>query len=694
MSSHRRRDFFRTQLQSLESRCVLATLQSGFAESLVASGLSQATSIDFSPDNKLFITEQAGTMQVWKNGSRLQANFFANAPIVTQATGERGLLGVTFDPNYLTNHFVYVYYTTTAADNHNRVSRFTANPTGELALAGSETILLELDPHTATNHNGGAIHFGRDGKLYVGVGDDANQDNPTSTTNAQRLTTLHGKLLRINADGTIPTDNPFYAQTTGKYRAIWALGLRNPFTFDVERTTGRLFINDVGQNTWEEIDAGSRGANYGWSTTEGSFNQSTYPGFTEPFYAYNHDSQVTTPSGNVITGGAFYDGTAHPYPTRYNNTYFFADLGGGWIYNIDLGTKNVSQFADAANAVDLDVDFAGNLYYLQYNGGVYRINYVALNHAPVLDTSKSPTLKPEMQNAKVPVGAIGTLVSSLVDFATPSGQVDNVTDVDAQSQLGIAIVGADTSHGTWYFTTDGGGTWQTFTVATESSAKLLTADPYTRLYFRPNTGFSGTLSDALTFRAWDQRTGAVYGNTLANGNATAYSTATDTIAITIVSSNHAPVLDASKNPILNSVAAGAGVPMGAVGTLVSSLVDFASPSGQVDNVTDVDAGAQLGIAVTSADSIHGTWYYSLNNGVTWLLMGNVTNTSARLLAADGGTRVFFRPNNGVSGTLAAALTFRAWDRTRGVAGNLADTSTNGGGTAFSVSSDNAPITVT
>src|SRR5262249_46671805 len=143
---------------------------------------------------------------------------------------------------------------------HNRVSRFTAN--GDVAVAGSETILLELDNLGATNHNGGAIHFGLDGKLYVAVGENAN------SSNSQTLATPLGKVPRINADGSIPTNNPFYGQTSGNSRAIWALGLRNPFTF-VFNSNGRLFINDVGQNTWEEVDEGAAGANYGWPTTEG-----------------------------------------------------------------------------------------------------------------------------------------------------------------------------------------------------------------------------------------------------------------------------------------------------------------------------------------------------------------------------------------------------------------------------------------
>ena len=144
--------------------------------------------------------------------------------LTVDSSGERGLLGIAFDPNFATNHYLYVYYTVPTSPIHNRVSRFTA--AGDTAAPGSEAVILELNNlSAATNHNGGGIHFGPDGKLYIGVGENANG------ANSQTLSNLLGKMLRINADGTIPTDNPFYNTATGNNRAIWALGLRNPFTF-------------------------------------------------------------------------------------------------------------------------------------------------------------------------------------------------------------------------------------------------------------------------------------------------------------------------------------------------------------------------------------------------------------------------------------------------------------------------------
>src|SRR5262249_23598462 len=284
--------------------------------------------------------------------------------------GERGLLGVAFDPDFASNQFVYVYYTTSTSPAHNRVSRFTAS--GDVAATGSEVAILEIDNLLpgAVAHNGGALHFGPDGKLYIGVGDNV------VTENAQSLSSLKGKLLRINSDGTIPADNPFYSPASGNYRAIWALGLRNPFTFDIQPGTGRVFINDVGSTAFEEINDGIAGANYGWPTCEGKCNPPN-PAFRDPIYAYQ-----TTESSCAITGGAFYNPVTARFPSAYFGKYFFADLCAGWIKLVDPSTAAVSDFATIstmAYIVDLDVSADGDLYYLQRGGDgqVRRIPYPA-----------------------------------------------------------------------------------------------------------------------------------------------------------------------------------------------------------------------------------------------------------------------------------------------------------------------------
>ena len=158
------------------------------------------------------------------------------------------MIGIALDPVFSLNGFVYLHYTATTPTIHNRVNRFTAN--GDVAVPGSEVVRLDLPTLGATNHNGGALHFGPDGLLYIGVGENA------VGSNAQSLSSPVGKILRIAPDGTIPASNPFFGATSGINRAIWALGLRNPFTFTFEPGSGRMLINDVGQNTWEEIDEG------------------------------------------------------------------------------------------------------------------------------------------------------------------------------------------------------------------------------------------------------------------------------------------------------------------------------------------------------------------------------------------------------------------------------------------------------
>jgi glucose/arabinose dehydrogenase len=333
-----------------------ATLPQGFSETLVANGLSAPTAMEFAHDGRLFVCEQAGALRVIKNGTLLPTPFVT---VPTTSAGERGLLGIAFDPAFALNGFVYVYYTATTPAVHNRISRFTAN--GDVAVPGSERILFELDNLNATKHNGGALNSGPDGKLYAAVGENG------VGANAQTLSNVLGKMLRLNMDGTIPKDNPFYSIASGKNRAIWALGLRNPFTFAFNAAGTMMFINDVGEKKWEEIDDGAAGANYGWPATEGP---TTVPGFVSPRYAYTHAD-----GSCAISGGAFYNPAVATFPLSYLNDYFFADFCGGWIRTLDPAAGKPTTFATGiANPVDLKVSSDGALYYLSRGAGaVYRV---------------------------------------------------------------------------------------------------------------------------------------------------------------------------------------------------------------------------------------------------------------------------------------------------------------------------------
>ncbi|MDH3208113.1 MAG: PQQ-dependent sugar dehydrogenase, partial [Gemmatimonadota bacterium] len=302
-------------------------LPAGFTRTTYASGIgifpNAITTAAFTPDGRLLVLELNGMIRVVSNGAVLPTPFLDLDVVVG---GELGLTGIALDPDFATNGYVYVHYTTDEGGAaHTRVSRFTAN--GDVAPLGSEVVLVELDDLTgATFHVGGALAFGPDGKLYVAVGDN------TVTQNAQSLTSRFGKILRYNPDGTIPTDNPLVGSTTGVYQAIWALGLRNPYTIAFHPGDGRMHINDVGQDTWEEVNLGRPGANYGWPATEGP---TTNPAYDPPLLAYRHSNSPTLFEGASVVGAAFYDPPSNLFGDSYVGDYFFADYVAGWVYRMD-----------------------------------------------------------------------------------------------------------------------------------------------------------------------------------------------------------------------------------------------------------------------------------------------------------------------------------------------------------------------
>jgi glucose/arabinose dehydrogenase len=344
-------------------------IPAGFSRTTYTSGLTPPTAMAFAPDGRLFICQQNGQIRVVPagGGTLLSAPFHT---FTVTNSGEQGLLGIEFHPNFTSNGWIYVYYTSPTPVNHNRISRVQASAANPNVSTGVETILLD-DLRTVPvgrNHNGGALHFSPvDGKLYVAIGDQA------SGSNAQSMTERFGKVLRYNDDLTIPTDNPFYATATGVNRAIWALGLRNPFTFAFQPTTGRLFINDVGEASWEEINEGVAGSNYGWPTTEGA---TTNPAFRGPIYAYPHTGD------QAIVGAAFYNPATRTFPASYVGHYFFGDYVDGWINRLDPNNDNaVYAFARADpgdNIFGLEVGPDGALYSLSQRGTtfvVYRYQF-------------------------------------------------------------------------------------------------------------------------------------------------------------------------------------------------------------------------------------------------------------------------------------------------------------------------------
>lgn len=314
-----------------------AALPGGFSRVEVARGLQTPTSMAFAPDGRLFLTEKAGRIRVIKNGRLLDTPY---KTLAVNTAGERGLLGIAFDPNFPASPYVYVYYTSGPGSKNysgtplNRVSRLRG--TGDVA-GSEERILLEITPQDPAKpyHNGGDIQFGPDGKLYVAVGDGTQASLAASTGN------LRGKILRINRDGSIPADNPFVG-IAGARGEVWAIGLRNPWRIVFHPVTGALIAANVGTYHWEELEHITKGRHYGWPRYEGPClrsdphctpDPSTYPTrFEYPIYYYAHPALSTahTGDGNAsIIGGDFVHGGN--YPGAYQGKYFVGDWVQGWV---------------------------------------------------------------------------------------------------------------------------------------------------------------------------------------------------------------------------------------------------------------------------------------------------------------------------------------------------------------------------
>jgi glucose/arabinose dehydrogenase len=339
------------------------------------------------------------------------------------------LLGIAFDPAFETNHYVYLYYTNPnpgaapwGTGEHNQLSRFTvddANP--QQPVFTEEAPILDWNNLSgAINHNGGAIHFGIDGMLYADAGDNAQSFTQGGHTYrvSQTLSDLLGKQLRIDVaafnsgnatrddsrvGALIPPGNPFVGIATGINQLIYALGLRNPFTFAVQPGTGTIFIDDVGENVWEEIDQSVAGANYGWSggETDGFGQSPPGPGvYHDPLLAYNHAGGPAG-GGSGIVGGVFYDPANPQFPSSYIGKYFYADLSGGWIRVFDPTHPGTAANPDTSSGfaagipdglVDLNVDPAGNLYVLTLSGTVLKISYQASQTGPTPTPAPTPTI--------------------------------------------------------------------------------------------------------------------------------------------------------------------------------------------------------------------------------------------------------------------------------------------------------------
>lgn len=369
---------------------------------VVSSGLNSPVDVVNAGDgtNRLFIVNQGGTVRILSGGSLLPGNFL-DIPDSISSGGERGLLSIAFHPNFATNRYFFVYYTNTAGNL--RITRFQTQAGNPNAADESTGVVIMTIPHpTYSNHNGGKLIFGHDGNLYLGTGDGGSGGDPDN--NAQNGNSLLGKMIRINVDNfttppyyTIPSDNPFISDPNVRDE-VFALGLRNPWRWSFDKLTHDVWIADVGQGAWEEVNnrtfAASGGINYGWRcyegnagyNTSGCLPQNTY---ISPIYVYPHNG---TTGGFSITGGYVYRGAefgamyGHYICADYvsGNTWIMRpDGSGGWTINMQSGLPgNIAGFGEAEN---------GDLFALSRNGVLYKVITSTILPVSVLDFSVTPS---------------------------------------------------------------------------------------------------------------------------------------------------------------------------------------------------------------------------------------------------------------------------------------------------------------
>lgn len=346
--------------------------------STVVTGLSNPVDLQTPDDgsNRLFVVEQPGTIRIIANGI-LQSTPFLDITNLIDFGGEKGLLGVAFHPNFSQHPFFYLNYDRLSGGQMETVIARYQVSAGDPNVAdpASETILLTVT-QPFPNHKGGQVVFGPDGFLYIGLGDGGSGGDPLG--NGQSLQTLLGKMLRIDVDHTtgslpyaIPADNPFAGG--GGLPEIFAYGLRNPWRFSFDRSTGRLFVGDVGQDSFEEIDILQNGGDFGWNIMEGMHCYSppsgcNTTGLIGPIFEYDHTQ------GQAVIGGYVYHGSAI---SSLAGTYLFSDYASGKIWGLTEGQSGTWTRAELlstnANVSSLGQDASGEIYVVEYSGSVMKL---------------------------------------------------------------------------------------------------------------------------------------------------------------------------------------------------------------------------------------------------------------------------------------------------------------------------------
>lgn len=350
---------------------VVSQAQPTVSLELVTGGLNLPVSITHAGDNRLFITQQSGQIRIW-DGTRLLPTPFLDVSSLITTGGERGLLSVAFHPRYAQNGFFYVNYTDRNGDTV--VARYSVSPTDPNRADPNSSVPLLHIAQPFSNHNGGQLQFGPDGYLYIGMGDGGSGGDPGNR--AQNMNELLGKMLRIDVNAAtyaVPPSNPF-VNRSGIRPEIWASGLRNPWRFSFDRASGDLWIADVGQGQWEEINfqpaTSIGGENYGWRRMEGThcFSPTTNCAdvtLVTPVVEYDHSDGACS-----VTGGYVYRGTRYP---RLNGVYVYGDFCNGRIWGATRdanGTVTTRELFDAPFFIStFGEDLQGELYVADYQGG-------------------------------------------------------------------------------------------------------------------------------------------------------------------------------------------------------------------------------------------------------------------------------------------------------------------------------------
>lgn len=356
-------------------------LPSGFsATTLINYNMTAPTSVRVAPDGRIFVFDLFGSIKIFQTNIGFNATLFGNVSV--NATGDRGLLGAVFDRDFTNHPYVYVHYVGT--DDKVRIGRFNA----ATDIGTNFTVLYTAPSASGFQHAGGGITMGPDNKIYFGIGDSG------TPTNSQDLTKIHGKIHRINRDGTVPV-NPFVGQA-GVADTIYDYGVRNPFRLTTDSQTGTIYVGDVGFNTWEEINIIQPGKNYGWATQEGPCSNACP--YENPIYWYPHQFGTNNTNDASIVAGPVYRGSA--YPASYQGKMFVTDYVQGFIRLIDPSTtsNNYTTFSTAnGTVIDMDVGPDGKLYFITINSPtIYRLDYNAsnTNAAPVAQASADTTTGP------------------------------------------------------------------------------------------------------------------------------------------------------------------------------------------------------------------------------------------------------------------------------------------------------------